>query len=163
MATKKQTTPTNDIIDINIKGIQKKRFRINGDDNKILELNTSDINIAQRLAEVYPKLVECEKEVASIKSNSTDSEELDLEEMNNFSADLKSVDDKMRKLIDYLFNSNVSEICADDGSMYDPINGYLRYEVIIDTLTGLYTDNLSEEMKKTQARMKKHTSKYIKK
>ena len=34
-----------DIQDLNLSAIKKKRFRINGDSNKILELNTSDLSI----------------------------------------------------------------------------------------------------------------------
>lgn len=38
-----------DIIDVEIKPIKRKRFRLNGDNNKIIELNTSDLNISVRL------------------------------------------------------------------------------------------------------------------
>lgn len=167
MATTRSTKATNantDIIDINISGIRKKRFRINGDDTKILELNTSDLNIAQRLTEAYPQLVQCEADVANLQSEKPDeSNTFNLDDMQKFTTQLKSVDDRMRELIDYIFDSNVSEICADSGSMYDPVDGYPRYEIIINSLSGLYTDNLSREMKKVQTRMKKHTDKYTKK
>lgn len=162
--TARKPLHNNDIIDINIAGLNKKRFRINGDDSKILELNTSDINIASRMSEAYPKLVECEKEISSISSGSDDTEnELETEEIEDFSAKLKAVDKKMKDLIDFIFDSNVSEICAGAGSMYDPIGGYLRYEIIIDNLSSLYNDTLSKEMKNVQNRMKKHTAKYTKK
>ena len=44
--------------------------------------------------------------------------------------------------------------------MYDPINGKFRYEHIIDTLSGLYTEDISKGMKKISTRVKKHTDKY---
>lgn len=79
-----------------------------------------------------------------------------------FSEKLKGIDTKMKELMDFIFDSNVSEICAGNGSMYDPLDGYMRYEVIIDRLSDLYTDNLGKEMKKVQNRMKTHTAKYTK-
>lgn len=149
------TKVTNDIIDINITGLKKKRFRINGDDNKILELNTSDINIATRLSEAYPQLLECEKEINNLSLNSED-------DITSFTTKFKPINDKMCNLIDFIFDSNVSELCSDGGSMYDPINGFLRYEIIIDNLSALYTSNLNKEMNKVKSRVKKHTDKYTK-
>lgn len=158
MATTKKK---DNLIDINIGGIEKKRFRINGDDNKILELNTSDLNIASRFSEAYPALIECEKQVTELQESANEDTD-ELGSISMFSEKLKSIDTKMKELMDFIFDSNVSEICAGNGSMYDPLDGYMRYEVIIDKLSDLYTDNLSKEMKKVQSRMKSHTAKYTK-
>ena len=148
-----------DIIDLDLSVIRKKRFRINNDDSKILELNTSDMTVVTRLDEVYGKLeelVENAKKVAE-ETGDTDSE---LTKMSN---QLKAIDKDMRDLVDYIFNAPVSKICADDGSMYDPFNGTYRFEHIIDTLTKLYEQNLNSEYKKMRARVTKHTAKYTKK
>lgn len=158
MATTKKK---DNLIDINIGGIEKKRFRINGDDNKILELNTSDLNIASRFSEAYPALIECEKQVTELRESANEDTD-ELGSISMFSEKLKGIDTKMKKLMDFIFDSNVSEICAGNGSMYDPLDGYMRYEVIIDRLSDLYTDNLGKEMKKVQNRMKTHTAKYTK-
>ena len=45
-----------DIQDIDLSAIKKKRFRINGDSSKILELNTSDLSISSRLSAAYERL-----------------------------------------------------------------------------------------------------------
>jgi hypothetical protein len=158
MATTKKK---DNLIDINIGGIEKKRFRINGDDNKILELNTSDLNIASRFSEAYPALIECEKQVTELQESANEDTD-ELGSISMFSEKLKGIDTKMKELMDFIFDSNVSEICAGNGSMYDPLDGYMRYEVIIDRLSDLYTDNLGKEMKKVQNRMKAHTAKYTK-
>lgn len=158
MATTKKK---DNLIDINIGEIEKKRFRINGDDNKILELNTSDLNIASRFSEAYPALIECEKQVTELQESANEDTD-ELGSISMFSEKLKSIDTKMKELMDFIFDSNVSEICAGNGSMYDPLDGYMRYEVIIDRLSDLYTDNLGKEMKKVQNRMKTHTAKYTK-
>ena len=73
---------------------------------------------------------------------------------------LHDADTKMRSLLDYIFDSNVSELCAPHGSMFDPVNGKLRFEHIIDTLAPLYETDISTEMSKVTANVSKHTAKY---
>lgn len=152
----------NNIIDISISGIQRKRYRINGDDSKILELNPTDFNITVRMNEAYPKLVECQSKISELSGLPEDEEDT-LENLSKFTNKLAELNAKMCELIDYIFDSNVSELCCDGGSMYDMIDGYMRYEVIIDNLVKLYENNLNQETKKIQKRVKKHTAKYTEK
>lgn len=146
---------TNNIIDIDLSVTRKKRFRIDGDDSRILELNTSDMNILLRLDEVEEKL---NKLADSVTFDSNDDEHAE-ENVKK----LLSTDKEMRELMDYLFDSNVSDICAPSGSMYDPFNGKYRFEHIIETLFTLYEDNIAAEYKKMSKNVQKHTAKYTKK
>ena len=59
---------------------------------------------------------------------------------------LKDIDTKIRDIVDYIFDSNVSEICAPYGSMYDVVNGKCRFECIIESLSTLYENNIIEEI-----------------
>lgn len=142
----------NNVVDINIEGIQKTRFRINGDSKAIIELNLSDLSIYNRLEEGLKNL---EYEMSEIASIAEGDEQL--------SGKLKKADTKMREYIDYIFDSPVSEVCGKGGTMYDPINGMFRYERIIEGLTKLYSDNLNSEYKKLHKRLQKHTEKYTSK
>ena len=160
------TTSTNDIIDVSLSGARKKKIRIDGDDNRILELNTSDLNLLVRLREVYPELTALSKEAFSNWPDEEISEDTDFMSDPNVSKAteiLKETDAKMRDLIDYIFDSNVSEVCAPSGSMYDPVGGKLRYEHIVDCLSALYEKDISTEMKKISKRVQKHTDKYTQK
>ena len=153
-------TDNTDIIDIDLAPIKKKRFRINGDSSKILELNTSDVNIVSRLSKVYPKLQKLAEDATSFSEDeANDNSE---EALAKFAAKLETIDEKMSKLIDELFDANVSETCKDGGSMYDPFGGMFRFEHIINTLSSLYENNFNEEFAKMRQRVSKHTSKYIK-
>lgn len=154
----------NNIIDISINGIQRKRYRINGDDNKILELNPTDFKITVRMNEAYPKLLECESKISELSdiTKGKEEEQDTVESMGKFTEKLSELNSEMCELIDFIFDSNVSELCCDGGSMYDLIDGYMRYEVIIDNLVKLYENNLNAETKKIQRRVKKHTAKYTK-
>lgn len=149
MATKKNTG----IIDIDLSVTKKKQFRIDGDDNRIIELNTSDMTIIERLNETYPKL-----ESLSVKVSDLSSEDVDAGVKT-----LKEVDNEMRDLLDYVFDSPISSVCAPDGSMYDLFNGEFRFEHIITVLLNLYEDNISKEFNSMEKRINKHTAKYTKK
>lgn len=149
-----------DIIDIDLSVIKKKRFRINGDNAKILELNVSDMGIVSRLNDAYPKLMALQDKVSSL--GEIDDSLDDQEKMSLTAEKLNEIDTEMRELLDYIFQSNVSEICGSDGSMYDPIDGTFRYEHIITALVKLYETNLDEEFKRMKARISKHTEKYTK-
>lgn len=146
------TNRENDIIDINIDGVKKQRFRINGDDSKVIELNISDIGIAERLEKGYENL-----QVTMTEISEMDTEDKD------FTKKIRRADDAMREQIDYIFDSNVSEILVGSGgTMYDPVDGMFRFERILDGLTRLYENNLNSEYKKMQKRIQKHTDKYTK-
>lgn len=141
-----------DIQDIDLSITEKKKFRINGDNSKILRLNTSDLNIGRRLEEGYNKLNDLMEEIAKNLNKDGDYE--------NIMDTVDKLDSEMRVQIDYIFDSNVSEICASEGSMWDPIEGSFRYEHIINVLVDLYENNLNKEFAAMKARVSKHTAKY---
>lgn len=155
-------TIPNDVFDgdIDLSVIRKKRFRIDGDNNRYLELNISDMGIITRLDNLYPRLQKLSQDAAAKQLDKQD--ESDEKILTKLSQTLIKIDTQMRELIDELFDSNVSEVCAPSGSMIDPINGEFRFEHIIDVLSKLYTNNFNSEFKKMSAKMKKHTSKYTK-
>lgn len=148
------------IQDIDLSETKKKQFRVNGDNNAILSLNTSDLSILSRLNKLYPKLQKLAGDAIAEMLPDTDD---DSEEYIKKSAEvLEKIDADMRNALDELFDANVSEVCAPSGTMYDPINGKLRFEHIVDVLSGLYEQNLKKEMSLTTERISKHTKKYTK-
>jgi hypothetical protein len=156
-----------DIIDLDLSVTRKKRFRFDKDNNRIVELNTSDMNILARMSEAYPKLTEQQKKAANlmegieIKDEDVDNENL-VKEVATISERLKAIDQEMRDLIDFMFNAPVSDVAAPDGSMYDPYEGSFRFEYIITLLSKQYENNLQAEFNKMSKQMEKHTAKYTK-
>ena len=144
----------------------RKRFRIDGDDNRVLELNTSDLNLITRLRSAYPQLKDIAQNAFKDLPDAVIEDEnydfMEDEATSKLSEALQDADTKMRTLLDYIFDSNVSELCAPHGSMFDPVNGKLRFEHIIDTLAPLYETDISTEMNKVTANVSKHTAKYTK-
>lgn len=147
---------SNNVIDIDLSVTRKKRFRIDGDDSRIIELNTSDMTILNRLDESERRL-KVLAESANVDLTGDDKSDKDVVSR------LLETDKEMRDIIDYLFDSPVADICAPDGSMYDPFNGKYRFEHILETLFALYEQNISDEIKKMRRNVQKHTDKYVKK
>ena len=150
----------NDIIDISL-NIQRQRVRIDGDDSKILLLNLADPNINTRLSETVPKMEALFTDFGETKETDSNAEKTKLEELVEFGEKAKSVDDKMKLYIDYVFDSNVSEVCAGNASMLTIKDGKMMFESIMEQLSKLYSEAMSREINAVVARMKKHTQKYV--
>ena len=164
-------TDNREPIDIDLSITKKQRFRINGDNNAILELDISDFGIINRFSEIKPKLkalaedgVELEADKIVAESDMEDgSDEISDSDIKSIGKEITDKDKKLREYIDYIFDSNVSEVCAPTGTMFDIINGMFRYEYIIDRITKLYKDNIATEFEKVAKRVDLHTNKYTKK
>lgn len=153
-----------DVQIIDLSAIKKKRFAINGDKDKIIELNTSDLGISNRLSIAYDKLTKYMDEVGEALKNVPDEgEALSEEQEKVIEEQLSNIDTKMREEVDYIFDAPISDLCCDGGSMYDPFEGQFRFEHIIDALTKLYENNLNNEFNKMKRRVAQKTSKYTKK
>lgn len=155
------TSPeVDDIQDIKIEGAKRKRFRINGDNNKILELNTNDIGVSYRLTEAYKRLNDLMEKVQATLENVPDAENLDDENYQTVTNGLKELNDAMCKEVDFIFDAPVSSICLDGLSMYAPSNGMFMYEHIIDSITELYETDLNHEFTLMRQRVSERTKRY---
>jgi hypothetical protein len=159
MDNKELNIPDKDenIIDIDIEGVKKQKFRING--GGIIELDVADINVITRLKEVYPKLNKLANEAtANVDISSDTPVEKQLDSMSDF---LKEIDKKMREYVDYIFDAPVSDVCVPYGSMYSPHNGKFRFEHVTETLGQLYVNKIDTEAKILSKRLREHTDKYV--
>ena len=134
----------------------KKKFRIDGDQNRVIEIDPSDMNILVRLEDTYPKIKQLA--ISASEKMSTISED---DSLTDVAEVLRGIDTEMRKYMDYIFDADVSAKCAPSGNMFDPTNGQFRFEHIIEVLTQLYANNITSEFKKMQDNVKKHTTKYV--
>ena len=157
-------TVNNNIIDLDLSVTQKKKFRFDKDDTRIVEVNTSDMNIMQRVSEAYPKLQELQikasKLTEGIDMENDESEAAVFDGITTIAERLSTVDTEMRELVDYMFDAPVSAAAAPNGSMYDPFNGSFRYEHIITLVMKQFEDNLQSEFGKMERQLKSHTNKY---
>lgn len=153
----KTTKPKNDVVDISLSAINKKKIRIDGDDNRILELNTSDLGIFGRLKKSEDDITQLTKDAMLNWPEDSDGDAMAVT-----AKIFEDTDKRMREIMDFIFDAPVSELCAPTGTMFDPINGKFRYEHIMDVLGGVYETDIESEVKQMSSRVKKHTDKYTK-
>lgn len=160
----KPNTVNNEIIDLDLSITKKKKFRFDRDDTRIVEINTSDMNLMQRVSEAYPKLqalqTKASKLTEGLNIENEASETSTMSEIATMADRLATVDSEMRDLLDYMFDAPVSKAAAPDGSMYDPFNGSFRFEHIIALVMMQYETNLQSEFSKMEKQLKTHTDKY---
>lgn len=144
---------------IDLSATKRKHIKVIGDINGYIDLNLSDLNIATRANEDYPKLLKLAHQAQDELANVPDDEE----GLGKLAEVLTNIDADMRKLLDHLFDSEVSSVCAPSGTMYDPFNGEFRFEHIINSLAKLYANNFDKEFNAMKKKVSKHTDKYAKK
>ena len=151
MGTKKKL---DGVVDIQLNIDNRKQFRINNDDKRIIELDISDFGILNRLRESYPRLQEL-----GVKGFEFDEDDENIK-LGEFMDSLNAINDEMIGIIDYIFDSKVAKICANDKPLYNMVAGKFVFEIILDALFNLYSDNIRTELGQMSQRMKAHTDKY---
>lgn len=147
---------------LEIKGLStKQRFTINGDKNKVIELDITDAKIVDRLKESINKIQKIQYEFFS--SMKTPPDKVSLEYIDKFSDNFSKAEKSMREIIDYIFDSPVSDTILGNKSAFSPINGKFTYDHIISALSKLYEKAITKEVERINTKkIKKYTSKYIK-
>ena len=163
MAT--ESKKDSNILNLDLSETARTKIWVNGDCTKVLELNLTDMGIITRAKDAKDKLDDLQAEASNLASvgvpDSIESEE-DEKKIDEAIEVFRSIDKKMRELVNGIFDFNVCDVCCDGGSMYDPINGQYRYDYIIDKLMALYGDAWEKESKKNRTVMRTHTNKYTK-
>lgn len=150
-------------ISLDFSPVAKKHFCIDNDESRSFDLNTSDLTVIQRLNEGMSRLHDCELHAQALMDGVNITEEDELYDFKLVGDRLAAVDKEMRDILDYMFDAPVSAACAPSGSMFDPVGGMFRFEFIVDILVKQYSENVSAEYTKMEARLKSHTAKYKKK
>lgn len=156
---------------INLNISTRKRFTIDGDLNKVIELDVNDLNLVTRLSDSIKKMDSLKSEwekLEHIADNTTtegEDEEALLRGVDDFSNQFSLIESQMRGIIDFIFDSEgLSDTILGASSIFSPAGGKYKYEQIIDVLTGLYENAIEKEAKKINARkVEVRTSKYTKK
>lgn len=152
-------------LNLDLSETARTKIWVNGDCTKVLELNLTDLGIMGRAKDAMKELDELQAEANALVSaevpDNLETEE-DNKKFDEVIETFRNIDNKMRKIVNEIFDFDVCDICCDGGSMYDPIGGQYRYEYIIDRIMALYGDSWEKETKLSKDRMKSHTAKYTK-
>lgn len=135
-----------------------KRFAVDGDESRVIEIDPGDTGIVARWAAVESWFRETEQTLDGI--NVEDGNEAQARE---FAALYARIDEEAREKVNYLFASDVcTPVAGPTGSMMRTVDGQPLFMVVLDALLPLYEAEVRKEQEKTDARIKKHTAKYVK-
>jgi hypothetical protein len=147
----------NQTIQLDLSGTRKKPINVMTPNGEIKQLNIDlgDFNILTRLKQMYGKFEE-------IATKASERFAEDLDNMDNIIDSLDDLDTDMKACIDFVFDTNVSEICVGNGSIVSMYNGKFFFETIMEGLANLCGDNVAFEYKKMEQRIKKRTQQFTK-
>lgn len=160
---------------INLNISTRKKFTIDGDATRVIELDIHDLALVTRLSDSLQRMdaltAEWEKLGNMVGNSTVDDVEDDtavdviIKESKDFSDQFNLIETEMRNIIEFIFDCDgMCKTILGNSSVFSPVNGKYKYEQIIDVLTGLYEDSIEKEAKKINARkVEAKTSKYIKK
>ncbi len=138
----------------------KRKYAIDGDESKILEIDLQDMAIMSRIKPAMER-------INRIKSNWQDLQDIDPENMSDEETEkLEAAYDKsereIREAIDYLFDANVCEVLLGDMSAFTPVDGRLKYDIVISALSEQYESRIKKEMSKFDVgKVNKKVQKFI--
>ncbi len=129
-----------------------KEFNINGDPNRTIRFNPSDISIIERAQKVKRDIGKEVEKLDNLEITDEETMAKAVEEVN------KIVKDK----INYIFGSDVSEIVFGVQSPISSANGVTLAERFIAAAIPIIQKEIEDEDKKSKARMAKYTERYHK-
>lgn len=125
-----------------------KRLEINGDENRIITINPTDIAVIKRYNEVIPQLDELSEKYKEIPQEKTVEA-------------ISELDKKAREFIDYIIGSPVSETVFGTANCLSYAGGQTIFENFLTAYMNYMTPAIKSEYEKSKKRIEKYT-KHIK-
>ena len=158
---------------INLNITTRKKFTIDNDKSRVIELDTHDLALVNRLSESIKRMDSLKEDWEKLETTTDTSDKVEiseedvddtlLKEVADFSDQFAVIEAKMRDIVDYIFDCpGLCQTVVGNASVFSPVNGAYKFEQIIDVLTGLYEDSIEKEAKKiNKQKVEAKTSKYI--
>ena len=142
----------------------KQTIQLNGNPEKVIELDLGDSNIITRLSEGADKIENLVKErqnLHELLANGNDSDESNISYYKNLASKFKELENSMREIINEIFEYDVCTPFLGTSSVFSIKNGEFAFEKIINSLMELYEDSIRKESNNLKQRLAKHTDKYL--
>lgn len=137
---------------------KRKEFAIDGDESRVISIDTSDIAIISRWREFETWALAATEGIEV----PTEDQSEDTAALRTFTDVFTGLDGEMRSHLNALFDADVCTPIAGNGSVMRPMNGVALWELILNAIIPLYEKDISKEIEKSRARMDKHLAKYAK-
>lgn len=127
-----------------------KEFDINGDESRVIRVDTTDINLGQRVEAGRKELRKLAKKFETLtKTAKSDDKILEI---------FSEYDKQVRQQIDGMFDSPVSDIAFGNANCLSICGGNFLFENFLNILLPEIEKDLNEELKASEKRIKKYTS-----
>lgn len=136
---------------------KRKKFSIDGDETRVIELDTGDTGILARWNGVQEWLMSAAQELEELSKLTPDEEQAV-----NVSRRFAEIDAGAKERLNFLFDSDVCTPIAGNGALIRFVNGDPLFMLILDTLVPLFEADIKIEYEKSKKRIEKHTAKYAK-
>lgn len=123
------------------------RLAINGDESRVITINPTDFGILTRYKEAEPKI---EKIIDNATSKLTDNDEENIKLLEEFDAEMK-------KIIDFIAGSPVSEIAFGTTNCISLAGGNYIFMNFLEAYVSYFEPKFKEEFKKSKSRIEKYT------
>ena len=131
-----------------------KEFSINGDENRVIRFNPSDLAIIKRLEEAKNKI----SESMAIKDDiELDNEGKPVDSLENYSKVISHIDNVIKEQINYIFDSDVANVVFGNQSPLANIKGKPLYERFMESVMPEIKKAVEEEAKESRKRVAKYT------
>ena len=131
-----------------------KEFSINGDENRVIRFNPSDLAIIKRLEEAKNKI----SESMAIKDDiELDNEGKPVDSLENYSKVISHIDNVIKEQINYIFDSDVADVVFGNQSPLANIKGKPLYERFMESVMPEIKKAVEEEAKESRKRVAKYT------
>lgn len=131
-----------------------KEFSINGDENRVIMFNPSDLAIIKRLEEAKNKI----SESMAIKDDiELDNEGKPVDSLENYSKVISHIDNVIKEQINYIFDSDVANVVFGNQSPLANIKGKPLYERFMESVMPEIKKAVEEEAKESRKRVAKYT------
>ena len=131
-----------------------KEFSINGDENRVIRFNPSDMAIIKRLEEAKNKI----SESMAIKDDiELDNEGKPINSLENYSKVISHIDNVIKEQINYIFDSDVANVVFGNQSPLANIKGKPLYERFMESVMPEIKKAVEEEAKESRKRVEKYT------
>lgn len=134
---------------------KRKKFSIDGDENRVIELDTGDTGIMGRWSAVQEWIEQAAQELETL-ADAGKSEEQAASASKRFA----EINAGAREKLNFLFDTDVCTPIAGNGALIRMVEGEPLFMRIIDTILPLYEADIKVEYEKSKRRIEKHTAKY---
>ncbi len=136
-----------------------QEFMINGDPEKVIRFNPSDVGILARFQEAQKAIQEVQNEIQADLPKDEEGQREDSQQMARI---VERVSNVVREQVDYIFASPVSEVVFGAASPLSSVKGVPYFERLLQAILPYIEKAIKAEQAASKARTAKYTAPFVK-